>query len=45
MTPQNWLFLGSYKVLRERLLRQVDMERGGEARTERRFEDMNWWAA
>ena len=44
VTPQNWLFLGSYKALRMRLLRQVTwnmVAKLGPAA----FEDMNWWAA
>ena len=44
VTPQNWLFLGSYKALRERLLRQVTwnlVAKLGPAA----FQDMNWWAA
>ena len=44
VTPQNWLFLGSYKALREWLLRQVTWDvvaKLGPAA----FEDMNWWAA
>ena len=44
VTPQNWLFLGSYRALRERLLRQVIwnvVAKLGPAA----FEDMNWWAA
>ena len=44
MTPQNWLFLGSYKALREWMLRQVTwnvVAKLGPAA----FDDMNWWAA
>ena len=44
VTPQNWLFLGSYKTLREWMLRQVTwnvVAKLGPAA----FEDMNWWAA
>ena len=44
VTPQNWLFLGSYKALREWMLRQVTWDvvaKLGPAA----FEDMNWWAA
>jgi hypothetical protein len=44
VTPQNWLFLGSYKALRERLLRSttwnIVARLGPNA-----FQDMNWWAA
>ena len=44
VTPQNWLFLGSYKTLRETMLRQVTwnvVSKLGPAA----FDDMNWWAA
>jgi len=44
VTPQNWLFLGSYKRLREWMLRQVTwnvVAKLGPAA----FQDMNWWAA
>jgi hypothetical protein len=44
VTPQNWLFLGSYKGLREWMLRQVTwnvVAKLGPAA----FDDMNWWAA
>jgi len=44
VTPQNWLFLGSYKALRQVLLRQVTwnvVAKLGPAA----FDDMNWWAA
>jgi hypothetical protein len=44
VTPQNWLFLGSYKALRERLLQSsawnLVVRLGPSA-----FQDMNWWAA
>jgi hypothetical protein len=44
VTPQNWLFLGTYKRLRERLFRErtwnVVAKLGPAA-----FQDMNWWAA
>lgn len=43
VTPQNWLFLGSYKALRERLLKaatwNVVVKLGFAA-----FSDMYWWA-
>ena len=42
--PQNWLFLGSYRKLRESLLKgqlwNIVVRLGPAA-----FEDMNWWAA
>jgi hypothetical protein len=42
--PQNWLFLTSYKKLRERLLKEqrwnLVARLGSNA-----FQDMNWWAA
>ncbi len=44
VTPQNWLFLGAYKKLREQLLRECEwnfVAKLGPAA----FEDMNWWAA
>jgi Eco57I restriction-modification methylase len=44
VTPQNWLFLGSYKKLRIRLLKSSTLNfvvRLGPAA----FQDMNWWAA
>ncbi len=44
VTPQNWSFLGSYKGLREWMLRQVTwnvVAKLGPAA----FDDMNWWAA
>ncbi len=44
VTPQNWLFLGSYEGLREWMLRQVAwniIAKLGPAA----FDDMNWWAA
>jgi hypothetical protein len=44
VTPQNWLFLSTFKALRARLLREVSwnfvIKLGPAA-----FEDMNWWAA
>lgn len=44
VTPQNWLFLSSYKELRRTLLRTADWNcvvlLGSNA-----FRDMNWWAA
>jgi hypothetical protein len=44
VTPQNWLFLGTYKHLRESLLRNdvwhLVAKLGPNA-----FQDMNWWAA
>jgi hypothetical protein len=44
VTPQNWLFLGTYKRIRERLFREgtwnVVAKLGPAA-----FQDMNWWAA
>jgi hypothetical protein len=44
VTPQNWLFLTSYKRLRVKLLREAEWDfvalLGPAA-----FEDMNWWAA
>jgi hypothetical protein len=44
VTPQNWLFLGAYRPLRESLLadRTWDfaIQLGANA-----FQDMNWWAA
>lgn len=44
VTPQNWLFLTSYKKLRVKLLREAEWDLvaflGPAA-----FEDMNWWAA
>ncbi|MDB6110616.1 MAG: type restriction enzyme methylase subunit, partial [Pedosphaera sp.] len=44
VTPQNWLFLGTYKKLRERLLTRAEVNcavrLGPNA-----FQDMNWWAA
>ena len=44
VTPQNWLFLGSYRTLREWLLRKATwnlVAKLGPAA----FDDMNWWAA
>jgi hypothetical protein len=44
VTPQNWLFLSSYKALRHWMLRQVTwnlVAKLGPAA----FDDMNWWAA
>lgn len=44
VTPQNWLFLGTYRKLRERLLGCEQwpfvVKLGSNA-----FRDMNWWAA
>jgi hypothetical protein len=44
VSPQNWLFLTTYKKLRERLLRDeqwnIVARLGPNA-----FQDMNWWAA
>ncbi len=44
VTPQVWLFLGTYKSLRERLLKEsqfdIIVRLGPNA-----FQDMNWWAA
>jgi len=44
VTPQNWLFLGTYRALRESLLRRdtwdFAIKLGPNA-----FQDMNWWAA
>jgi hypothetical protein len=44
VTPQNWLFLGTYKRLRGRLLEHhswdLIVRLGANA-----FQDMNWWAA
>ncbi len=44
VTPQNWLFLGTYKALRISLLRSTTwravVDLGPAA-----FNDMNWWAA
>jgi hypothetical protein len=44
VTPQGWLFLGTYKNLRTRLLRKFEFDivvrLGPNA-----FQDMNWWAA
>jgi hypothetical protein len=44
VTPQNWLFLGSYRRMREALLAQIQFnllcDLGPAA-----FNDMNWWAA
>ena len=44
VTPQNWLFLGTYKKLRERLFHDATwnvVAKLGPAA----FQDMNWWAA
>ncbi|MHC9062359.1 Eco57I restriction-modification methylase domain-containing protein [Nitrospira sp. CMX1] len=44
VTPQNWLFLGSYESLRSDLFRRTSwnlVAKLGPAA----FEDMNWWAA
>jgi len=44
VTPQNWLFLGTYKKMRERLFRASTwnaVAKLGPAA----FQDMNWWAA
>jgi hypothetical protein len=44
VTPQNWLFLGTYKKMRERLFRESTwnaVAKLGPAA----FQDMNWWAA
>jgi hypothetical protein len=44
VTPQNWLFLGTYKKMRERLFRECtwnQVVKLGPAA----FQDMNWWAA
>jgi len=44
ITPQNWLFLGSYKSCREEILNHTSLnivaDLGPAA-----FKDMNWWAA
>ena len=44
VTPQNWLFLGAYRQLRDLLLRtrtwNFSIQLGANA-----FQDMNWWAA
>ncbi len=44
VTPQNWLFLGSYKTMRGSLITQTELtlicDLGPAA-----FNDMNWWAA
>lgn len=44
VTPQNWLFQGSYSALRKKLLAEVRLnflaKLGSNA-----FQDMNWWAA
>jgi hypothetical protein len=44
VAPQNWLFLGTYRKMRERLFREstwsVVAKLGPAA-----FQDMNWWAA
>jgi hypothetical protein len=44
VTPQNWLFLGSYKRLRRRFLQEFTwnavVQLGSNA-----FQKMNWWAA
>jgi len=44
VTPQNWLFLGTYQKLRRRLLENDELNfvtrLGANA-----FRDMNWWAA
>jgi hypothetical protein len=44
VTPQNWLFLGTYRRLRESLLGRAtwvfSVQLGANA-----FRDMNWWAA
>src|SRR5271157_2041415 len=44
VTPQNWLFLGSYRHLRERLLKEETWNLLGKLGPAA-FEDMNWWAA
>ncbi len=44
VTPQNWLFLGSYKALRKWLLQAVTWN-GVAKLGPAAFEDMNWWAA
>jgi N-6 DNA Methylase len=44
VTPQNWLFLGSYKGLREWMLRQVTWDMVAKLGPAA-FDDMNWWAA
>ena len=44
VTPQNWLFLGTYKRMREHLFREATwnaVAKLGPAA----FQDMNWWAA
>jgi N-6 DNA Methylase len=44
VTPQNWLFLGTYRRLRESLIKSARwtavVKLGSNA-----FQDMNWWAA
>jgi len=44
VTPQNWLSLGTYKMLRHCMLRSIELNfvarLGANA-----FRDMNWWAA
>ena len=44
VTPQTWLFLGSYKALRERLLRTTTWNAVARLGPNA-FQDMNWWAA
>ena len=44
VTPQNWLFLATYKQLRRNLLKNVSWDVVVRLGTNA-FQDMNWWAA
>ena len=44
VTPQNWLFLATYKELRRNLLKNVSWDVSVRLGTNA-FQDMNWWAA
>ena len=44
VTPQNWLFLTTYKELRRHLLKNVSWDVAVRLGTNA-FQDMNWWAA
>ena len=43
VTPQNWLFLGSYQELRKRLLQTTQLNSVANLGPAA-FQDMNWWA-
>ena len=44
VTPQNWLFLGTYGRLRQRLLKSIQLDLACRLGSNA-FRDMNWWAS